>query len=206
MILILDNYDSFVHNVARYVHEAGHSHVQVVRNDRITAEEVLERSPSHLILSPGPCTPDRAGISLELVRKMAGHLPILGICLGHQVVGQAFGGRIGPAPAPLHGIARPVRHTGTGILAGLPSPFQAARYHSLVVDADSIPGELQVVAWDDEGTVMALQHRSFPIWGVQFHPESILTPEGHGIIRNFLAQSSVATVAGTPARPHGEGC
>lgn len=189
MILVLDNYDSFVYNVARYLREAGGEPVQVVRNDRITVSRVLELNPSHLILSPGPCTPSRAGISVEVVRRLSGRIPILGICLGHQAVAEAFGGRTVPAPTPLHGRARPVHHRGAGILQGLPRPFQAGRYHSLVVEPDSLPGELEVIARDEEGTIMALQHRDLPIWGVQFHPESILTPEGHDIIRNFLAPS-----------------
>jgi anthranilate synthase/aminodeoxychorismate synthase-like glutamine amidotransferase len=188
MILVLDNYDSFVYNVARYLEEAGGEDVRVVRSDQVTVAEVLEREPSHLVVSPGPCTPSRAGISVDLVRALAGRVPTLGICLGHQALAEAFGGRIVRAPTPVHGRATAIHHSGRGILRDLPSPFAAGRYHSLVVDPDSLPEELEVTARDEEGVIMAVEHRSLPIWGVQFHPESILTRHGDRLIRAFLEE------------------
>ncbi len=191
-ILVLDNYDSFVHNVARYLREvvAGTTgwapEIRVVRSDAVSVVDVLRSPPSHLVVSPGPCTPDEAGVSVELVRALAGRVPVLGICLGHQAVARAFGARVVRASTPVHGRASAVHHQGVGILKGLPSPFEAARYHSLVVAPDSFPDELEVVARDDEGAVMALRHRRWPVWGVQFHPESILTAPGHRILAAFL--------------------
>jgi anthranilate synthase/aminodeoxychorismate synthase-like glutamine amidotransferase len=185
MILILDNYDSFVHTVARYLRELG-AEVEVVRSDVRTVEEVRERSPEGIVLSPGPRTPAEAGLSVPVVRAMAATTPILGICLGHQVVGEAFGAGIVRAPSPVHGRSSPIHHRGEGILAGLPSPFAAARYHSLVVSPERLPPGLEVTAWTEEGDVMALRHRTLPVWGVQFHPESILTEGGHLLLANFL--------------------
>jgi anthranilate synthase/aminodeoxychorismate synthase-like glutamine amidotransferase len=189
MILVLDNYDSFVYHVAHALEEAGGGPVRVVRSDAITAQEVRALGVSHLVISPGPCTPDEAGASVPLIRTLAGHLPILGVCLGHQSVGRAFGGRIVEAPRPLHGHATPIHHAGDALFRGLPQPFEAGRYHSLAVDPTGLPSHLEVTAWDAEGTIMALRHREWPIWGVQFHPESILTPLGPRIIRNFLEVS-----------------
>lgn len=189
MILVLDNYDSFVYNVAHVLEEQGGGSVSVVRSDAITAREVRALGPSHLVVSPGPCAPDDAGASVPLIQSLAGHLPILGVCLGHQAVGRAFGAHIVTAPRPLHGQATPIHHAGDLLFEGLPEPFEAGRYHSLVVDRRGLASQLQVTAWDAEGTIMALRHREWPIWGVQFHPESILTPLGPRIIHNFLKLS-----------------
>ena len=187
-ILVLDNYDSFVHNVGRYLRElAGPAReVRIVRSDAVSVADILRSPPTHLLLSPGPCTPDEAGVSVELVQALGGRVPILGICLGHQAVARAFGAQVVRAAVPIHGRASAVHHDGEGILQGLPSPFQAGRYHSLVVAPDSLPAELEVVARDDTGTVMAIRHRRWPVWGVQFHPESILTAPGHRILAAFL--------------------
>lgn len=185
MILILDNYDSFVHTIARYLRELG-AEVEVVRSDLIGPNEVRSLRPSGILISPGPRTPSEAGNSLDIVRAMAPSTPILGICLGHQVVGQAFGASVVRAVEPMHGRASSIRHDGQGILAGLPSPFPAARYHSLVVSEEVFPAELEVTARAESGDVMALRHRRLPTWGVQFHPESILTEGGYVLIGNFL--------------------
>lgn len=184
-VLVLDNYDSFVHNVARYLRELGRT-VEVHRSDALTTGEIIARAPDHVVLSPGPCTPAEAGVSVGLVQALAGQIPVLGICLGHQAVAQAYGGRIVRSAHPIHGRASAVHHGGTGILAGLPSPFLAGRYHSLTVDAGSLPDELEVTAWSEDGEVMALRHREHPVWGVQFHPESVLTEGGHRLLRGFL--------------------
>jgi anthranilate synthase/aminodeoxychorismate synthase-like glutamine amidotransferase len=184
-VLVLDNYDSFVHNVARYLRELG-AEVEVGRNDAFGVEEVGARSPTHLVLSPGPCTPDDAGISVEVVRSLGERIPTLGICLGHQAVGRAYGARLVPSPTPTHGRATLIHHRGEGILAGLPDPFPGGRYHSLSVDRDGLPGELEVTAWTEAGEVMAIRHRTHPVWGVQFHPESILTEGGHRLLGAFL--------------------
>jgi anthranilate synthase/aminodeoxychorismate synthase-like glutamine amidotransferase len=188
-VLVLDNYDSFVHNVARYLRELG-ADVEVGRNDAFTVEEVGATAPTHLVLSPGPCTPDEAGISVELVRAMGGSIPTLGICLGHQAVARAYGARLVPSPAPTHGRATPIRHGGDGILRGLPDPFSGGRYHSLSVDRDGLPEVLEVTAWTEEGEVMAIRHREHPVWGIQFHPESILTEGGHRLLGAFLEMGS----------------
>ncbi len=186
MILVLDNYDSFVHNVARYLREVGTAPVQVIRSDALSVEELQGLGPTHLIVSPGPCTPDEAGVSVELIQSLNSHIPVLGICLGHQAVAQAWGGKIVRSRNPLHGRPSPVHHEGDVLFRGVPSPFQAGRYHSLVVDPESLPPELAVTARDEDGAIMAIRHRYRPVWGVQFHPESILTPDGHRIIANFL--------------------
>ena len=185
MILVVDNYDSFVHNLARYVRELGWT-TEVVRNDALTVEEAAELHPTHVVISPGPCTPNEAGISVPLVRRLGPLVPILGVCLGHQCIGQAFGGQIVRARRPMHGKASAIRHDGTGVFAGLPNPLRAARYHSLVVEPDHLPEELAVTARSEEGEIMALRHRRHPIVGVQFHPEAILTEHGHDLLRNFL--------------------
>jgi para-aminobenzoate synthetase component II len=187
MILVLDNYDSFVHNVARQLREVGAPRVRVVRSDALDVAGIRSLRPSHLVISPGPRAPGDAGVSVRAVRALAGELPILGICLGHQAVAEAFGARIVRARRPLHGAATPVHHDGSGILAGLPRPFLAGRYHSLAVDRTSLPPELVVTARSDDGEVMALRHSELPVWGLQFHPESILTPVGDRIFRGFLA-------------------
>ncbi len=186
MILVLDNYDSFVYNVVRYLREAGEEEVEVVRSDRITVEAIEGMAPSHLILSPGPCTPREAGVSVEAVRRLGAGLPVLGICLGHQAIAEAYGGRVVRSERPLHGRASPVLHDGRDLFEGLPNPFVAGRYHSLIVEAGSLPAELEVSARDEAGAIMAIRHRVHPVRGVQFHPESVLTPEGHGIVRAFV--------------------
>ncbi len=186
MILVLDNYDSFVHNVARYLRRLG-AEVCVVRSDGVTADQVEEMAPSHLVISPGPCTPAQAGVSVPLVRALGGRVPILGICLGHQAIAEAWGARVERSDSPVHGRSTPIFHSGEGLFRGVPSPFEAGRYHSLAVPRDTIPDALEVVAWTDEGEVMALRHRSHPTWGVQFHPESILTEHGGAFFERFLA-------------------
>ena len=189
-VLVIDNYDSFVYNLVQYLLELGAS-VEVRRNDEISADAVLALGATHVLTSPGPCTPDESGVSLELVSRLAGRLPLLGVCLGHQCIGQALGGRIVHAPAIMHGKTSSVSHDGRGVFHGLPSPFEATRYHSLVVDPESIPNSLEVSAWTgepgaDDYTVMGLRHRTHAVEGVQFHPEAILTEHGHALLRNFL--------------------
>lgn len=185
MILLIDNYDSFVHNLARYVRELGF-HERVVRNDAISLEQVAAFNPSHIILSPGPCTPDKAGISLDLVQRFARDIPILGVCLGHQAIGQAFGGEIVRAIRPAHGKTALVRHDGRGIFQRIPSPLNVACYHSLAVRGQHLPECLTVTATTEEGEIMGIQHRYFPTFGLQFHPESILTECGYQFMSNFL--------------------
>jgi len=185
MILLIDNYDSFVHNLARYVRELGDEAV-VCRNDEVTLAAVAELAPSHIILSPGPCSPAEAGISIDLVRQFGPTIPILGVCLGHQCIGAAYGADIVRAGRPVHGRTSPIAHDGSGIFAGLPAPFRAARYHSLVIKRESLPPFLQITAETDEGEIMGVRHKEYPIFGVQFHPESILTEHGRQILSNFL--------------------
>ena len=185
LLLMIDNYDSFTYNIVQYLRELGEE-VQVFRNDRISVEEIGEMAPRRLVISPGPCTPNEAGISVEAIRRYAGKIPILGVCLGHQSIGQAFGGLIIRAKLLMHGKTSPVIHNGEGIFAGLPSPFDATRYHSLVVERDSFPACLRITAWTADNEIMGLEHREHPIWGVQFHPESILTLEGKNLLKNFL--------------------
>jgi anthranilate synthase/aminodeoxychorismate synthase-like glutamine amidotransferase len=193
MILLLDNYDSFVFNLARYFRRLGHDAL-VVRNDVIDVPGIRSLRPSAVVLSPGPCAPAQAGCSLDVVRQMHAEVPMLGVCLGHQAIGEALGGRIVRAPEPVHGRASRVHHDGRGIFEGLPSPLDACRYHSLAVEAASVPDCLEVSARSDEGLVMALQHRRYPVVGVQFHPESILTEHGFAMLAGFLR------LAGLPAR------
>ena len=194
MVLMLDNYDSFTYNLVQYLGELGEE-VWVARNDQVTIEEIEARAPTHIVVSPGPCDPDQAGISLEVIRHFAGKLPILGVCLGHQAIGQVFGGQVVRAREVMHGKVSPVYHTGEGVFAGLPNPFEATRYHSLVVARDSLPSELEVTAWTqrDDGSVdeiMGFRHREYAIEGVQFHPESILTQHGHQQLKTFLRYRS----------------
>ncbi len=189
MILVLDNFDSFVHNVARYLVEVGGGEVRVLRTADLTLSTIQDLAPSHLVVSPGPGRPRDAGISVEAVRALAPTTPVLGVCLGHQVIAEAFGGRTASARRPLHGRASEIHHGGAELFAGLPDPFSAGRYHSLVVDPGTVPGELEVIARSAEGEVMAIRHRRFSVWGVQFHPESILTEGGHQIFANFLELS-----------------
>lgn len=186
MILVLDHYDSFVYNLVQLVESLGYT-TEVVRSDAEPAEALLAREPDAVILSPGPGRPEDAGCFLEVARSLPEETPMLGVCLGHQALGAAFGGRVERAPVPVHGKASLVFHHGQGILEGLPNPFEAGRYHSLVVTRDDLPADLEVTAETEDGVVMAVQHRRLPRFGVQFHPESILTPDGPKIVRNFLA-------------------
>ena len=185
-VLLLDNRDSFVWNLARYVRELG-AYAKVVRSDAITVAEVKREGATHLIVSPGPCTPAEAGISVDAIRELGPTTPILGVCLGHQAIGAAFGGKVVRSAHPMHGKTSPISHDGSGVLAGLPSPFAATRYHSLIVERNSLPKELLIQATTADGTIMALRHRHFPVHGVQFHPESILTEGGHQLLQNFLS-------------------
>jgi anthranilate synthase/aminodeoxychorismate synthase-like glutamine amidotransferase len=185
MILVIDNFDSFVHNLARYVRELGEEAI-VERADALSVEDVEAMSPSHIIISPGPCSPNEAGISVELIRRMGRSTPILGVCLGHQCVGAAYGGDIIRAVRPVHGRTSPITHDRSGVLADVPSPFQAARYHSLVIARSSLPSCLRVTATADDGEIMAVEHRQHPVVGVQFHPESAATEYGYWILDRFL--------------------
>jgi anthranilate synthase/aminodeoxychorismate synthase-like glutamine amidotransferase len=186
VVLIIDNYDSFTYNLVQYLGELG-AEPRVIRNDAMTVDEIIALAPEKIVISPGPCTPNDAGISLELIQRLAGTIPILGVCLGHQAIGQVFGARVVLAPVLMHGKTSPVYHAGEGILhAGLPSPFTATRYHSLTLATDSIPDQLQVTAWTERGDVMAVEHRDLPVYGVQYHPESIMTDGGKDLLRNFL--------------------
>jgi anthranilate synthase component 2 len=189
MLLMIDNYDSFTYNLVQYLRELGEE-VVVFRNDKISLKEIEQRQPERLVVSPGPCTPNEAGISVEAIKRFAGRLPILGVCLGHQSIGQAFGGRIVRAERLMHGKTSPVLHNGLEIFAGLPNPFDATRYHSLLVEQDTFPECLEITAWTEEGEIMGLRHRQLPLWGVQFHPESILTVTGMDLLRNFLVMTS----------------
>jgi anthranilate synthase/aminodeoxychorismate synthase-like glutamine amidotransferase len=191
VVLLIDNYDSFVHNLARYVRELGET-TAVYRNDAITLAEIAALDPSHIIVSPGPCTPREAGISNDVIASFGPRVPILGVCLGHQCLAAAMGGQVVRAGRPRHGKTSPIHHSGEGIFTGLPSPFQATRYHSLLVTREGMPACLEVVATTPEDEIMALRHRSFPLWGVQFHPESVLTEHGYALLRNFLWLSSRA--------------
>jgi anthranilate synthase component II len=191
MLLLLDNYDSFTYNLYQYLGELG-AETRVVRNDELTAEQALALRPERIVISPGPGTPDQSGITLELIRQAAGHVPLLGVCLGRQALGQAFGGRVVRAPSLMHGKTSPIHHDGRTIFAGLPDPFVATRYHSLIVDRASVPDCLEVSAWTADGIVMGLRHRGLPLEGVQFHPESILTVAGKDLLRNFLRLGTAA--------------
>ncbi len=192
MILLLDNYDSFVYNLARYVRELGETPV-VHRHDAVTVEQVAAMAPSHIIISPGPCSPAEAGISTDVVRRLGERVPILGVCLGHQCIGAAYGGEIVRAGRPMHGKTSLVHHRGAGIFRGLPSPFRATRYHSLVIAPASVPPDLEVLASSEDGEIMAVRHRRHPVIGLQFHPESVLTEHGYRLIDHFLH--------GVPATP-----
>jgi anthranilate synthase component 2 len=185
MLLMIDNYDSFTYNLVQYFAELGET-VEVHRNDQISVAEVAARRPDRLVVSPGPCSPDEAGISVAAIRELAGKLPILGVCLGHQAIGQAFGGRIVRAERLMHGKTSPVHHDGRELFAGLSNPFDATRYHSLLIERATLPACLEMTAWTAEGEIMGVRHRSLPLWGVQFHPESILTVEGKQLLKNFL--------------------
>ena len=184
-LFLLDNYDSFTFNLYHRLGELG-AEVKVIRNDALTPAAALALGLDAVVISPGPCDPDRAGISLRLIEAAAAVCPVFGVCLGHQAIGQAYGGRVVRAPAPMHGKVSLVHHDGTGLFAGLPNPFPATRYHSLIVDRNSLPAALHVNAWTEDGLVMGLRHESLPVHGVQFHPESIETKAGHALLRNFL--------------------
>jgi anthranilate synthase component II len=190
MLLMIDNYDSFTYNLVQYLGELGMA-VRVVRNDELTVEQVAALAPERIVISPGPCTPNEAGISVPVIREFAGRVPILGVCLGHQSIGQAFGGHIVKARTVMHGKTSSVYHAGKGVFSGLPDPFQATRYHSLVIEWATLPKDLEVTAWTQTEAgapdeIMGVRHRSLPVQGVQFHPESILTQHGHALLRNFL--------------------
>ena len=185
VVAVIDNYDSFTYNLVQYIGELGAT-VSVLRNDAMSAEALHELAPAAVVISPGPCTPDEAGISVDVVRLMGVSTPILGVCLGHQAIGQAYGGRVVRAPRVMHGKVSAVHHHGAGLMAGLPNPFTATRYHSLIVERSTMSDALEVTAWTDDGLVMGLRHREHPVHGVQFHPESIGTTCGHDILRAFL--------------------
>jgi anthranilate synthase/aminodeoxychorismate synthase-like glutamine amidotransferase len=196
MLLLIDNYDSFTFNLVHFLGDLG-ARCEVWRNDKITVADALARQPEAIVLSPGPCTPNEAGICLDLIAAAAGKVPVLGVCLGHQAIGQAFGGQVVRAPVPMHGKLSPVSHAGTDIFQGLPNPFQATRYHSLIVAREGLPETLVPTAWTEDGIMMGMRHRSLPIFGVQFHPESIASECGHELLANFLA---IARGTNAPAR------
>ncbi len=196
MILLIDNYDSFTFNLAHFLGDLG-ARCTVRRNDAISVEDALALAPEAIMISPGPCTPDDAGICLDLIAAAAGRIPVLGVCLGHQAIGQVFGGQVVRASKPMHGKLSAIRHGGSDVFTGLPSPFQATRYHSLVVEPSTLPDVLVPTAWTEDGTIMGLRHRALPVFGVQFHPESIASQHGHEILANFLA---LARGSNAPAR------
>jgi anthranilate synthase component II len=185
MVLVIDNYDSFTYNLVQYLGELGEE-VIVRRNDEITIDDVAALQPERIVVSPGPCTPNEAGISVPLIERFGGEIPLLGVCLGHQSIGQAFGGRIVHARELMHGKTSPIRHNGRGVFRDLPNPLVATRYHSLVIDRETLPECLEVTAWSDDGDIMGVRHKNLPIEGVQFHPESILTEQGHELLRHFI--------------------
>ena len=186
MLLILDNYDSFTYNLVQYFGELG-AEMEIFRNDAITVRDVIAKKPERICISPGPCTPNEAGISMDLIRELGATIPILGVCLGHQSIGQVYGGDVVRADRLMHGKTSPIHHAGSGVFAGMPEPFEATRYHSLIVKRESLPDCLEITAWTDEGEIMGLMHKRYPVHGVQFHPESILTQDGKRLLKNFLA-------------------
>ena len=185
MLLVIDNYDSFTYNLVQYLGELG-AEMAVHRNDRISLPEIEKMRPSKIVISPGPCTPKEAGISVDVIRTFGAQIPILGVCLGHQAIGEAFGGEVIRAPRLMHGKTSMIRHDGRSVYRGLPNPFEATRYHSLIIRRESMPEVLEITAWTEEGEVMGVRHKTFPIEGVQFHPESILTRAGKDLLKNFL--------------------
>lgn len=188
MFVLIDNYDSFTFNLWHYLGELG-AEVKVFRNDVVTPEEVLALNPKGIVISPGPCDPDKAGICLDMIAAAAGKVPLLGVCLGHQAIGQAFGAKVVLAPKPMHGKVSTISHDGTGVFAGLESPFTATRYHSLTLDPDSIPDCLRVTAHSEDGVIQGVSHKDMPIYGVQFHPESIASEHGHQLLKNFIGMT-----------------
>ncbi len=188
MLLMIDNYDSFTYNLVQYLAEIGQE-VEVVRNDKISIEEINKLNPQYIVISPGPCTPNEAGISLELIEAFKGKIPILGVCLGHQSIGQAFGGKIVHAQTIMHGKTSKISHNNKGVFRGIKNPFIATRYHSLVIDRESLPDCFDITAWTDDNEIMGIKHKDLPIEGVQFHPESILSEYGHDLLKNFLDQN-----------------
>jgi anthranilate synthase component II len=193
-VLMLDNYDSFTYNLVQYLGELG-AQVETIRNDEITADEILSRpaatKPDRIVISPGPCSPNEAGISVELIQKAAGKIPLLGVCLGHQAIGAAFGGEVVRAKTLMHGKTSQIEHTGQGVFRNLPSPMTVTRYHSLAVRRETLPSDLVVTSWAQDGEIMGMQHRTLPVHGVQFHPESILSEHGHAMLKNFLEHPEV---------------
>ncbi len=185
MLLLLDNYDSFTYNLYQYLAELG-ADVRVRRNDQVSLEEIGRMQPERIVISPGPCTPNEAGLSCDVIATFGPYIPLLGVCLGHQAVGQVYGGRVVRAPQPMHGKTSLIYHQREGVFGNLPQPFEANRYHSLIVERSSLPAELEITAETDDGLIMGLRHRSYPVQGVQFHPESIMTPVGKDLLRNFL--------------------
>jgi anthranilate synthase component 2 len=185
MLLMIDNYDSFTYNLVQYLGELGEE-VKVVRNDELAVDEIEKLAPARIVVSPGPCTPNEAGVSLAVIERFKGRVPILGVCLGHQAIGQAFGGKVVHAKTLMHGKVSRVHHSGQGVFRGLPTPYDATRYHSLAIERASCPADLEVTAWTDDGEIMGVRHRELAVEGVQFHPESILTEHGHALLRNFL--------------------
>ncbi|MFO1012726.1 MAG: aminodeoxychorismate/anthranilate synthase component II [Caulobacteraceae bacterium] len=194
MILVIDNYDSFTYNLVHYLNELG-AETEVWRNDALTAAEAVNLKPEAILLSPGPCTPNEAGICLELFHAVPKDLPIFGVCLGHQAMGQTFGGKVIRAKALMHGKTSPIHHDGKGVFKGLANPFTGTRYHSLAVEKESLPDVLEITAWTDDGEIMGLAHKTRPIWGVQFHPESIATESGHDLLGNFMDMAGVKRLA-----------
>ncbi|EKK4082053.1 aminodeoxychorismate synthase component 2 [Cronobacter dublinensis] len=187
MLLLIDNYDSFTWNLFQYFSELG-AEVVVRRNDELTPDDIDALAPAHIVISPGPCTPNEAGISLEVIRRYAGRLPLLGVCLGHQAIGQAFGAAVVRAQNVMHGKTSAIRHNNTGVFAGLNNPLTVTRYHSLIIDRATLPAEFEITAWTDEGEIMGIRHRHLALEGVQFHPESILSEQGHHLLANFLTR------------------
>jgi anthranilate synthase/aminodeoxychorismate synthase-like glutamine amidotransferase len=186
MLLLIDNYDSFTYNLYQYLRELG-AEIEVHRNDQITLNRIEQMAPDHIVISPGPCTPNEAGLSCSIIETFGPRIPLLGVCLGHQALGQVFGGHVIRAPTPMHGKTSLIYHQGQGVFHGLPDPFEANRYHSLIVELATLPDILEITAETDDGLIMGLRHRSYPVEGVQFHPESIMTPSGKDLLRNFLA-------------------
>ena len=191
MLILIDNYDSFTYNLVHYLGELG-AQCEVIRNDKITAAEVMKKKPKAIVLSPGPCTPNEAGVCLDLIATAGGKIPLLGVCLGHQAIGQVYGGKVIRAPEPLHGKLSTIRHTDKGVFKGLPSTFDVTRYHSLIVERGSLPDDLEVTAETPDGLIMGLQHKTHPVHGVQFHPESIASQQGHALLANFLTLAGMS--------------